>query len=272
MTGIVAYADSSGNIISVAETPTNEIIGFNHLRLSVSQKICIAGSKYTFQNNTYYPFGYITVIDSALNLFIWHKLFNGTIRYIGIGFDENILIPNNKSIIYNGQEKGVTSIYKLDAETGDSISEVFFINSTVNSIGAQPYINKIQQLPDGSIVACGEIMDGYFASPTAGYWGWLLRTDANGNAPGQVSSLPPPRQADSFLSLHPNPAQTHITFSCTLPHAEIHIFDLAGREIALLPAGERTVWDTGRQAAGMYFYSLTQAGRVLQTGKFSVQK
>lgn len=108
-----------------------------------------------------------------------------------------------------------------------------------------------------------------------------------GTAPGGTSAVPlglPTRFA--LHSCAPNPFNPHTTIRYDLPEAmrvNLHIYDIAGRLVRTLVAGElvgpgrqEMAWrgcdDTGRQvAAGVYFYRLV-AGRFEETKRMALIK
>jgi hypothetical protein len=82
----------------------------------------------------------------------------------------------------------------------------------------------------------------------------------------------------ALLQNHPNPFNPSTTIEYDLPyaaHVRLAVFDLLGREVALLvdemlAQGTHTVhWDAGARPSGVYFYRLL-AGRFQKTRKLVV--
>jgi hypothetical protein len=76
------------------------------------------------------------------------------------------------------------------------------------------------------------------------------------------------------FKVYPNPAQTSVTFEWpdqTAP-AQLSIFDVTGRLVWTQEFQQRAVWEAANAPGGIYFYTVSIEGTLLNTGKISIIK
>jgi hypothetical protein len=76
------------------------------------------------------------------------------------------------------------------------------------------------------------------------------------------------------IKVYPNPAQTSVTFEWPdqSSPAQLSIFDVTGRLIWTQEFQQRAVWEAADTPGGMYFYTVSIEGTLLNTGKISIIK
>ncbi|MGZ6519916.1 MAG: T9SS type A sorting domain-containing protein, partial [Bacteroidia bacterium] len=96
-------------------------------------------------------------------------------------------------------------------------------------------------------------------------------------APPITTSVKEIVNADNAVTVYPNPFTNNTTFSINksvaLLNAEIHIYDVVGKEVKTISAiqsHEFTI-DRADLANGMYFYKLINKGQVIGSGKVIIK-
>jgi photosystem II stability/assembly factor-like uncharacterized protein len=128
----------------------------------------------------------------------------------------------------------------------------------------------------GYTLACVDFVDARHGW-TVGSGGKILRYNPSLQAPGEHSNLQP---LSFSLSTYPNPFNPSTTIAYDLPkagHIYLRVFDLLGRQVALLKDGfvdagnHRMTFDGSGLASGIYFARL-DAGKFSQTKKLMLLK
>ncbi|MEM8488937.1 MAG: T9SS type A sorting domain-containing protein, partial [Bacteroidota bacterium] len=100
---------------------------------------------------------------------------------------------------------------------------------------------------------------GGFPSNFIGYWSFDL-------ADVSVEDEQPRGEVSTLTSPFPNPANTHVSSTLTLPKSQmvnIAIYNILGQQMEVLvdgmyPAGTHTIkWDASQAPAGLYFLRIT---------------
>jgi hypothetical protein len=145
------------------------------------------------------------------------------------------------------------------------------------------YPNQIEELNNGDLLIGGYIMHSIpINQPTAGQWGWLVRTDNLGCSLQPSSCRVATKEIEKgplSIKVFPNPAYNTINVEYDLvdkfEDAYISLFDFTGREIKrqkLVANQSQVQWQTDDLQTGLYLISIYADNRVVWKTKVSVQK
>jgi Secretion system C-terminal sorting domain len=271
--------DTLGNIIKQYETPTNRKIEAYQMCVLANGNIAISGKEYIQENLANNPYAYMAVIDASLSHIVWDKKVEYQGRKIVEKPNGNLLVAISAEVQLNGIVQNAACLYELDALTGDSICQRFYKTPMVLGQYVYRHINNFELLSDGSLIVAGQVEDSYYLSTTAGYWGWLMRTDANGNAPGQVTEIVLPTQKEVKVKVYPNPAQELATVEYHLPEyiesAILTISDITGKQITEWKLDKykgEVIWDTREIPVGVYLLQISHNNTYLFHSKITIIK
>jgi hypothetical protein len=274
------------------------------LTLSRDGGIVFSG-KETFieQSNSYVVFRdrqYIGKLDSNYEL-AWEYVNRDVVS----GYFSRSVELNNGNILVCGSALAYLNVAKdsvqessylvLFKPNGDSIGSQKYhhiedwqpISNNRHRDWASHFFQDMVMLPDSSLVMVGEIMDQWLASPTAGYWGWVVHTDKYGCVEsegcfpvGLAQSPIPPWEAvrGAWCKVYPNPAHDYLTFDYQIPsqavgQAVMIVSDPMGKEVKRMALAElkgQLLWDTRSLPEGLYYYSLLFGKEQLASGSLSV--
>ncbi len=164
-------------------------------------------------------------------------------------------------------------------DSAESYFRTIISNNSYISLPAGDFDSCLVVQYDDTTVWDDEIT--YWFAPNVG----LISKYYNTNPPGQVwlesayingryQSVDHSAEPRKFLLLsnYPNPFNPLTTIRYELPrqiHVRLAIFDLLGREVAVLvddvrePGSNEVVWDAGALASGIYFYQLQTETKVI---------
>ncbi len=101
--------------------------------------------------------------------------------------------------------------------------------------GTQSFLYDIDVLPNGDLLACGELRFSFNVGITPAQQGWILRTDSNGcEIENCLVGIEEPRtkpQDASQIQIQPNPANSYVQIQTEngMISGEIKLYDVAGR-------------------------------------------
>ena len=142
-------------------------------------------------------------------------------------------------------------VLRTDA-MGDTVWTTTFTRG-INNIG-----NSVIRTNDGGFIIAGDSNEGYFIDSDV----WILRLEAEEASAGNFQATPP--QIFQLSTPYPNPFNPETTISFTLPSSgqiEVSVFDVMGKEVAVLASGE---YSAGK-------HSITFNGKYLSSGVYFVR-
>lgn len=136
--------------------------------------------------------------------------------------------------------------------------------------GTHSYLYDIDVLPNGDLLACGELRFTFNVGITPIQQGWILRTDSNGcvieNCLTGIDIRPETTDEREIL-LWPNPASNFIevVIESDMEMADIHIYNLTGALVLEQKANRHNNRiDVSQLSKGMYVVSAEKQGRFLK--------
>lgn len=127
----------------------------------------------------------------------------------------------------------------------------------VARFGTENYLNDIDILPNGDLLACGELRFGFDVGIYPTQQGWILRTDSNGCVIDNCLVSVQEASTSSIIGIktYPNPTSAYVLFESTITTpVKIEVYDLAGRivtEKEILPLATLKL-ETDDWASGVY--------------------
>ena len=293
-------ADSLGNILHqyLSSAPDRYVMAAK-LTLSRDGGIVFSG-KETFieQSNSYVVFcdrQYIGKLDSNYEL-AWEYVNRDVVS----GYFSRSVELNNGNILVCGSALAYLNVAKdsvqessylvLFKPNGDSIGSQKYhhiedwqpISNNRHRDWASHFFQDMVMLPDSSLVMVGEIMDQWLASPTAGYWGWVVHTDKYGCVEsegcfpvGLAQSPIPPWEAvrGAWCKVYPNPAQDYLVVENNglEKSATFVLYDVMGTRVLSLISHNQSVVSVEHLPSGVYLYQFVNPqNQILQQGKVSI--
>ena len=293
-------ADSLGNILHqyLSSAPDRYVMAAK-LTLSRDGGIVFSG-KETFigQSNSYVVFRdrqYIGKLDSNYEL-VWEYVNRDVVS----GYFSRSVELNNGNILVCGSALAYLNVAKdsvqessylvLFKPNGDSIGSQKYhhiedwqpISNNRHRDWASHFFQDMVMLPDSSLVMVGEIMDQWLASPTAGYWGWVVHTDKYGCVEsegcfpvGLAQSPIPPWEAvrGAWCKVYPNPAQDYLVVenNSLEKSATFVLYDVMGTRVLSLISHNQSVVSVEHLPSGVYLYQFVNPqNQILQQGKVSI--
>ncbi|MBK8659061.1 MAG: T9SS type A sorting domain-containing protein [Bacteroidetes bacterium] len=130
--------------------------------------------------------------------------------------------------------------------------------------GTYSFLYDIDVLPNGDLLACGELRFTFNVGITPIQQGWILRTDSNGCViENCILSSPLTREEESAIQVWPNPASNYVIVSLEneMLHAELKVFDVTGKlMIEKNVTEEQTAIDVSDLNRGMYLMIAEKQG------------
>jgi len=150
----------------------------------------------------------------------------------------------------------------------------------VSRFGTQSFLYDINELPNGDLLACGELDYTYDVGITPIQQGWILRTDSNGCLLDQcwlgVNDISPLDVIS--VKEYPNPATNEIIFETgdEGKPTTITIYNLLGQKVMVSLSNHESKLDnplkveTGLWQQGVYIWQARQDGYPVGQGKVEV--
>ncbi len=140
--------------------------------------------------------------------------------------------------------------------------------------GTHSYLYDIDVLPNGDLLACGELKFTINVGITPIQQGWILRTDSNGCViENCLLSSPLTPEEGTAVHVIPNPAssQIQITLPDEMQDAEVKIFDVAGKVVKEFKAATAAaVVEVSDLNKGLYLIAAEKEGKFAR-GKLVVE-
>jgi hypothetical protein len=167
-------------------------------------------------------------------------------------------------------------IYKITPD-GDSLWSRIDTVFWHPECGADNYLGGIATLSSGSIVAAGYANSICYTNERT--YGWVIKVSKDGclDTLCVVSSAGVEKAPDLDFNVYPNPATDFIYISNPIPqdeHLQFNLFDNTGKWVykSFLENAHENRVEVRSYANGMYFYSITQNGSLLRTGKLLISR
>ena len=145
------------------------------------------------------------------------------------------------------------------------------------------YPNQIEELNNGDLLIGRYIMHSIpINQPTAGEWGWLVRTDSLGCSLEPSSCRTATKEVENgplSINVFPNPVNEQMTidyqFIKPQNNAYVEIMDVVGRSVFREKIDNQQgqiQWQTNFTPSGLYIVSVKSDNQILWQTKVSVQK
>ncbi len=140
--------------------------------------------------------------------------------------------------------------------------------------GTHSFLDDIDVLPNGDLLACGELQFTFDVGITPLQQGWILRTDSNGcELSSCVTGISQSEIRHPKFAIFPNPASDQVFIeSATTTQGELSIADELGRVLYTNPHFDgATAIKVNNWMNGIYFYRLRTSTNEQRSGKIVVQ-
>ena len=224
----------------------------------------------------------ILKLDSALQK-VWEIRFSDSTSYNSTLYDVEQLADGNFIAcgiepVWGGDSANLYGwLVKLNID-----STIIWENRilAVSRFGTQSFLYDINELPNGDLLACGELDYTYDVGITPIQQGWILRTDSNGCLLDQcwlgVNDVNPPDAIE--VKEYPNPATNEIIFETgdEGKPTTITIYNLLGQKVMVSLSNHESKLDnplkveTGLWQQGVYIWQARQDGYPVGQGKVEV--
>jgi hypothetical protein len=287
-TTLMQELDTAGNILWRYQTPLNRYIyGDGFVQLANSNYLMWGYEEYSRPDavnrfrllDSVRPF--LREIKPNVGV-VWERNFD--MIYQPTIFDLKIL--KDSSIVFVGRYLDTTNVLlkqgfliKLN-KNRDSLYKRNLVHPAFSHGMAFYYPEKIEALDNGDLVIAGYAQDNKQGSPTAGQWGWLIRTDSMGCSLESTCRVPTTEVEKGPLSIkaYPNPAMDIFTVEYeleTINHAEIVVTDLLGRMVVRQSIDQDKglyTWNVANVAQGIYYVFVKNNGKIVWQTKAFILK
>jgi hypothetical protein len=183
----------------------------------------------------------------------------------------------------NNNGKGNGLLLRI-AENGDSLwaRKIIYPGQTINF---DNMFYDLKETPDKGFIMCGSLQPLDTATnPFNNYftYGWVVKTDSMGCiVPGchLYDGLAENKMPNHLMKVFPNPADDMISIYCkaaTMPvNAELHLYNQEGKllqKLAITSNDATYMFPLINYASGIYFVSLMEQGKKVQTEKIIVNR
>ncbi len=188
--------------------------------------------------------------------------------------DGKYIVCGTKPISGNDSAYRFGWIMKLDTD-GTILWDKTYI--AYERFGTHSYLYDIDILPNGDLLACGELKFTFNVGITPIQQGWILRTDSNGCVVENcLVGLEEPRnenQEPRQIQVYPNPASRSVQLevSSEMVGGEVKVYDVHGRVVKeWRVASEKWKVDVSDWGKGLYVVTAEKEGKFAR-GKLVVE-
>ena len=144
------------------------------------------------------------------------------------------------------------------------------------------YPNQIEEMTNGDLVIGGYVWDLPVSSPTAGQWGWLVRTDALGCSLEPSSCRVATQEVENeplSINVFPNPVSAQLTvdyaFTELPKDATLQITDILGRTVyrqKMVNKQGQIIVEMATLQTGLYLVNVYTEKHIIWQTKVAVQR
>ena len=205
---------------------------------------------------------YVKTMDQGLNIVDDTLILYDDAMYLPQMNGLDFIDENN---IWVGQFVGIPTSF-----SGTEIFRVHIFDSEVNLKGRKEYggdsrywFYNLKATSDGGCIITGKIPDYDGSDNSDGYLIKIMPEDILTNAEET------PFEFDSDVTVFPNPFYNKLTIETIRKNLIISLFDNTGKKVLTgdIKNIPRTNFKTGNLQAGFYFYTISDNGRIIQSGK-----